>query len=164
MPHTRLINVMDREADFFELFDEQRRTCSGFELLVRAKHDRLTTAEKKLFETLRDTPVKAQLEIAVPRQSARAKKSQQQARAARPARIAKVSLRYRQVTIKPTAPHTDKAPITLWVVHIRNARVIQNLDIRSCGAAISICRRCVKVSCSYTSDVFMGLFMGKGPG
>jgi hypothetical protein len=119
MPHTRLINVMDREADFFELFDEQRRTCSGVELVVRAKHDRVTTGDKKLFETLRGSPVKAQLEIAIPRQSARAKKSQQKAREARPARIAKVSLRYRQVSIKPTLPHTDKAPITLWVVHIR---------------------------------------------
>ena len=51
MPHTKLINVMDREADFFELFEEQRCRCSGIELLVRAKHDRVTTGEKKLFET-----------------------------------------------------------------------------------------------------------------
>jgi hypothetical protein len=119
MPHTRLISVMDREADFFELFDEQRRTCAGVELLVRAKHDRVTTGENKLFETLRSAPVKAQMEIAVPRQSARAKKSRQKARENRPARIAKVSLRYRQVEIKPAYPHQDKAPISLWVVHIR---------------------------------------------
>lgn len=119
MPHTQLINVMDREADFFELFDEQRRTCTGVELLVRAKHDRVTTGDKKLFASLRGAAVKAQLEIAVPRQSARAKKSKQKACEGRPARTAKVSLRYRQVSIKPSAPHTDKAPISLWVVHIR---------------------------------------------
>jgi len=128
MPHTRLINVMDREADFFELFNEQRRTCAGVELLVRAKHDRVTTGEKKLFETLRSAPVKAQMEIAVPRQSARAKKSQQKAREARPARTAKVSLRYRQVEIKPTYPHTDKTPITLWVVHIREQKPPPNVQ------------------------------------
>ena len=39
-----------------------------------------------------------------------------------PARIAKVSLRYRQIAIKPTYPHTDKEPISLWVVHIREQK------------------------------------------
>ena len=39
MPHTRLIDICDREADFFEMFDEQRRTKS-VELLIRAKHGR----------------------------------------------------------------------------------------------------------------------------
>ena len=35
---TRVISVMDREADFFELFDEQRRVGGGVDVLVRAKH------------------------------------------------------------------------------------------------------------------------------
>jgi hypothetical protein len=48
MEHTRLVSVMDREADFFELFDEQRRNPC-VELLVRAKHNRSTTGEGKLF-------------------------------------------------------------------------------------------------------------------
>jgi hypothetical protein len=128
MPHTRLINVMDREADFFELFDEQRCHCSGVELLVRAKHDRVTTGEKKLFETIRCSPVKSQIEITVPRQSARAKKSQQKAREKRPARIAKVSLRYRQVEIEPARYNKDKEPITLWVVHIREQKPPRNAE------------------------------------
>ncbi len=126
MPHTRLISVMDREADFFELFDEQQQHCSGVELLVRAKHDRVTTGEKKLFETLRCSAVKSQIEISVPRQSARAKKSKQKARKKRPARIAKVSLRYRKVEIDPGRDHKDKEPITLWVVHIREQKPPQN--------------------------------------
>ena len=33
MPHTRLIDICDREADFFEMFDEQRRHGS-VDLLV----------------------------------------------------------------------------------------------------------------------------------
>ena len=37
---TRVISVMDREADFFELFDEQRQMGGGVDVLVRAKHDR----------------------------------------------------------------------------------------------------------------------------
>lgn len=44
MPHTRIVNVSDREADFFELFDEQRRQCTRVELRVRAKHNRGTPA------------------------------------------------------------------------------------------------------------------------
>ena len=39
LPQTHQICVMDREADFFELFCEQRKT-GKVDLLVRAKHDR----------------------------------------------------------------------------------------------------------------------------
>ena len=53
---TRVISVMDREADFFELFDEQRRV-GGADVLVRAKHDRrLGGGASKLFATLRNAP------------------------------------------------------------------------------------------------------------
>ncbi len=116
------------EADFFELFDAQRQHCSGVELLVRAKHDRVTSGEKKLFETVRGSAVKSQIEIAVPRQSARAKKSKQKAREKRPARAAKVSLRYRQVEIDPGRQHKDKAPMILWVVHIREQKPPRNAE------------------------------------
>jgi len=40
MPGVRIVDVCDREADFFELFDEQRQN-SRVELLVRAKHNRM---------------------------------------------------------------------------------------------------------------------------
>jgi hypothetical protein len=33
---------MDREADFFEIFDDQRRNCSRVDLLIRAQHNRKT--------------------------------------------------------------------------------------------------------------------------
>ena len=119
MPHTQRVHVLDREADFFELFDEQRQHCSRIELLVRAKHDRGTTGEHKLFETVKQAPVKSTFEIVVPRQSARAKKSKQKARAKRPARVANVSLRYRRVELTPPDYHKDKETVSLWVVHVR---------------------------------------------
>jgi hypothetical protein len=102
MPHTSLINVMDREGDFFELFDDQRCNSSSVNLLVRAKHNRATTGEHKLFEAVRQSSAQAQIEIKIPRQSARAKKSKQKARAKRPMRIAKVSVRYLQVKLNPS--------------------------------------------------------------
>jgi len=38
---------MDREADFFELFDEQRQG-GRVDLLVRAKHDRATSGQSEV--------------------------------------------------------------------------------------------------------------------
>ena len=49
---TRLVSVMDRAADFFALFDEERR-CGRVDLLVRAQHDRrLEDPDRKLFAAL----------------------------------------------------------------------------------------------------------------
>ena len=78
MPSTRQVCVMDREADFYGLFCEPRHR--HVELLVRAKHDRLTTGEHKLFETLRQARVRAMLSIDIPRQSARPRLSKKKAR------------------------------------------------------------------------------------
>jgi len=117
MPHTRLICVMDREADFFELFDEHRQNPC-VDLLVRAQYNRCTTEEIKLFDAVRQSEVRGQLRIHVKRQSARPKKSKQKARSKRPERTAEVSLRYMPVEICPPAYHKDKAPIVLWIVHV----------------------------------------------
>jgi hypothetical protein len=117
LPDTRQVCVMDREADFFELFDAQRQSC-GVDLLVRAKHDRATNDELNLFESVRHSPVQSQLRINVPRQSARAKKSKHKARAGHEQRMAQVDLRYRGVEFRPPSHHQAKEPITLWVVHV----------------------------------------------
>jgi len=117
MPHTRLICVMDREADFFELFDEHRQNAC-VDLLVRAQYNRCTTEASKLFDAVRQSEVRGQLRIDVQRQSARPKKSKQKARSNRPERTAEVSLRYKQVEICPPAYHKNKAPIALWIVHV----------------------------------------------
>jgi hypothetical protein len=118
MPHTRLINVLDREADFFKLFDDQRYNCSKVDLLVRAQFNRSTTGEHKLFETARQSPIRAQVKVKVPRQSARPKKSKQKARPKRPARTAEVSVRYIQIGLNPPSYMKDKEPISVWVVNV----------------------------------------------
>jgi len=118
MPQTRLLSVMDREADFFELFDEQRRH-PRVDLLVRAKHDRtLVDGEpRKLFAAVRQGPVAARVQVQVPRQSARPKRAKQQARPQRAARTATLAVRYQAVQLRPPPYHRDKAPIALWVLH-----------------------------------------------
>ena len=108
---------MDREADFYELFDEQRRS-RRVELLVRAKHDRATSEELRLFESVRQSEVQSQLRINVPRQSARAKKSKQKARAGHAQRKAHVNLRYREVEFRAPSNHPGKEALRLWVVHV----------------------------------------------
>jgi hypothetical protein len=128
MPHTSLINVMDREGDFFEMFDDQRKNSASVDLLVRAQYNRGTTGEYKLFETARQSEVQTQIEIKIPRQSARAKKSKQKARAKRPMRTAKVSIRYLQVKLNPPPYHNDKEPIALWLVHLLEDNPPANAD------------------------------------
>jgi hypothetical protein len=117
MPHTRLIDVCDREADFFELFDEQRQNPC-VELLVRAQYNRILTEEPfKLFEAVRQAPVQSRVRVHIPRQSTRPKRSKQQVRAKSPSRITDMAVRYMRVQLRPARYHADKLPIDIGVVH-----------------------------------------------
>jgi len=119
MPGTRIVSVMDREADFFELFDEWRKDPQ-VELLVRAMYDRKTAKGIKLFEAVRRTPVLHRFSIRIPRQSARPKRSKQPARPARAERVADVALRYDHVELQaPDYPgQQGKAPVAVSIIHI----------------------------------------------
>ncbi|HID23057.1 MAG TPA: DUF4338 domain-containing protein, partial [Planctomycetaceae bacterium] len=81
MPGTTVINVMDREGDFFELFDAWRCDPRGH-VLVRAKHDRRIDGDATLFESVKRSPIQARLVVPLCRRSARPKKGR---RAALPA-------------------------------------------------------------------------------
>lgn len=114
---TRVISVMDREADFFELFDAQRRT-GRVDVLVRARHNRrLGEGVEKLFATLRNAPAEGHVEIEIARVSARPKASRKQARPARSARMARAEVHYHKLTLPSTIE--GLAPVTLWGVHVR---------------------------------------------
>jgi hypothetical protein len=115
LPDTRLVNVMDREADFFELFDAQRQN-PGVDVLVRARHDRKTTTGENLFDLVTQGPIEGELDVEVHRQSARPKKSKQKAREKRAPRVANLSLRYRRVELKPSRHLPDHEPLSLWVI------------------------------------------------
>ncbi len=117
MPQTRLIDVCDREADFFEMFDEQRQN-PRVDLLVRAKHNRNITEEPfKLFAAVRQAPVQSRVRVHIPRQSTRPKKSKQKARPKRPGRTADMAVRFMQIQLRPARYHADKDPMDIWVVH-----------------------------------------------
>jgi hypothetical protein len=117
MPQTRLINVCDREADFFELFDEQRRNPC-VDLLVRANHNRVITEEPfKLFPAIRQAPLQTKVQVHVPRQSARPKLSKKKARPKRPSRLADLEVRYQRIQLPPPKYLSTKDPIDIWVIH-----------------------------------------------
>jgi hypothetical protein len=117
MPQTRLINVCDREADFFELFDEQRRN-PGVDLLVRANHNRVIMEEPfNLFPAIRQTPLQTKVQVHVPRQSARPKLSKKKARPKRPGRLADLEVRYQRISLPPPKYLSKKDPLDIWVIH-----------------------------------------------
>jgi hypothetical protein len=117
MPHTRLIDVCDREADFFELFEEHRRNPS-VDLLIRANYNRKVIEEPfKLFEAIRTAPVQSRVRVHIPRQSARPKRSKQEARSKRPSRLADMAVRYMRVQLSPPSYFASKSPIDICVIH-----------------------------------------------
>ncbi len=123
LPQTRLVHVCDREADFFELFDEQRQNPS-VDLLIRASHNRnIGQQEKKeqkpdkLFTAVRNSPIKSYIRVPIPQESSRTKKSKQKERKARPARLADMAIRFLPIEIPPPEYFKEKEPITLCVVH-----------------------------------------------
>ena len=123
---TRVIGVMDREADFYELFDEQRR-IGRVEVLVRARHNRILG--KRRPETVcgiaqsasrrpgrdRDRPPDGAPQIQPQGSPARA---QQAARTGRG--------RFRRFDLPSTIPGTQ--PVPMSVVHLRetNPRTARN--------------------------------------
>ena len=119
MPDTHIVQVMDREADFFELFEEWRLGPKRTDLLVRAKVNRATADELPLFDMLRAAePRGDKFELVIDRQSARPKKSKQKARPARTGRTALMTLHYEHVELPPPRAHKEKKPLSLWAVHL----------------------------------------------
>ncbi len=111
---TRVIAVMDREADCFLLFDHQRQH-RRVDLLVRAKHDRCLDENTKLFAALRSKPVEGTIDIDIDRITPR-QKSGKVTRPGRSARMARCNLQYGSFPLKAT---TQRArPLTLQAVQV----------------------------------------------
>jgi hypothetical protein len=121
LPDTRLLSVMDREADLFELFEEAAPTRHRVGLLVRARHNRrLDASERKLFEALRASESTAQLQVTIPRQRAKEAKRGQPQRPGGPARQATLRLAFQEVSIRSTRSDLRSSdPVTLGAVYAR---------------------------------------------
>ena len=109
-PGTRLVSVGDREADIYELLQEALAEPQGPGLLIRAEHDRLRAeGQGHLWPWLEQQTAAGVQEIRVPRRGAQA------------ARVARLEVRWAQVTLRPprTRPHLPK--LTLWAVLAQEA-------------------------------------------
>ncbi len=113
---TRVVSVLDREADVFALFAEQRR-LGKVDLLVRAKCNRTQgVGQPKLFEAIKAQPAQAELKIEVERSSARRGTGKQSARPLREARTAQAQLRWKTVQLRD--PSGAEAPVEVQLVHV----------------------------------------------
>jgi len=117
---TTLISVGDREADLYELFQEALQDPCGPKLLIRAERTRNRKVEQEdLWQRINAEPVAGWLEVAVPR------------RASRPARTARLQVRFAQVALKPPA-RSKLPPLSLWAVYAREvghgAKVTEPID------------------------------------
>jgi hypothetical protein len=119
IPNISAVSIMDREADFFELFDEWRNN-PRVDLLIRAQYNRRTGEDLKLFDMVSQTPVKSRMQVNLPRRSARGKKGNRPAQSRRRARQAEVAVRYTPVKICPPnfGLNSGKAPVPVWFIHL----------------------------------------------
>jgi len=104
-PSTRLVSVGDREADIYELFHAARAEENAPWLLVRAERDRLQTeGQEHLWPWVAQQPLAGLQEIRVPR------------RGKQPARVARMQVRFAQVTLRPPHGKRELGELTLWAV------------------------------------------------
>ena len=114
---TRVISVMDREADVFAIFAAQR-TLKRTQVLVRAKANRrLEQGEVRLFKAMRKGPAAGVWEWAVERVS-HSEQSGRVTHEGRPKRLARMEVRFRTVLLPPTANKAED-PIKVWAIHTR---------------------------------------------
>ena len=120
-PKTRLLTVMDREGDIFELFVDAEPTRKRVGLLVRAQHNRrLEGRERKLFEELKASEQTAQIEVVIPRQRWKKAKRANPEQQGMPGRRGLLTVRFQQVTVQSTRSDLrSKQAITLWGVYAR---------------------------------------------
>ena len=102
---TTIVSVGDREADIYELFALAANTPKAPLLLVRANHDRTLEKEQgKLSEYLNRCPEAGIQEMIVPR------------RGNRPARTARLGIRYGKVMLAPPKQKPGEQSISIWVI------------------------------------------------
>ncbi|MGH7429505.1 MAG: IS4 family transposase, partial [Candidatus Methylomirabilaceae bacterium] len=117
-PETRLLAVMDREGDILELFLAAEPTRKRVGVLVRAKHNRrLEGKERKLFEELKASETRAEIEVVIPRQRWKAQKRGKPEQTGMPARRGRLTVRFQEVTVQSTRADLRSKEVTLWAVH-----------------------------------------------
>lgn len=112
-----LVSVGDREADIYELFALALKEPSGPKLLVRATQDRLLAeGQGCLWQKVSEQEEAGIQEVRVPR------------REKRPARVARMEVRFAEVTLKPPQGKSDQGELTLWAVLAQEVEAPKNVE------------------------------------
>jgi hypothetical protein len=102
---TMLISIGDREADVYELFHEATQDPQSPKLLIRAERTRNRKVEQAgLWPRMNAEPVSGLIDVAVAR------------RGSRPARTARLQVRFASVMLSPPANST-LPPLRIWAVY-----------------------------------------------
>jgi hypothetical protein len=116
-PDTTIVSVGDREADIYELFALADKTPKAPYLLVRARHDRKLAEEQgQLLEHLNSCLEAGIQEIVVPR------------RGNRPARTARLSIRYSKVTLAQPKRVAEASQLSIWAVIAEEQQVPEGVE------------------------------------
>ena len=118
LPNTEIINVCDREAAIFDLFKLQKEKKS-VHLLVRVKEKRKLIDGTELCETVKNVEKIGEIEIDLLRQSERPRYKGKEAKQAKPARKAILSLRVKKVQISDTDKKRNSDDIELTLIHAK---------------------------------------------
>jgi len=116
-PETTLVSVGDREADIYELFALAWQDPAGPKLLVRAEQNRLLEdGQGHLWERVVAEKVCGIQEIWVPRRSNR------------PGRVARLEIRFAQVSLKPPQRKAELGNLPIWAVLAREVDAPEGVE------------------------------------
>jgi len=116
-PKTTFVSVGDREADIYELFELALRQPSAPKLLVRASHNRLLAeGQGHLWEKVSEQEISGIQEVLVPR------------RGNRPARVARLEVRFAEITLKPPKRKPRFRELTIWAVLAQEVEAPQDVE------------------------------------
>ncbi len=108
IPDCLLINIGDREADIYEMFEFA--LLYNCQILIRAAQNRrVDHPEKHLWSFLENQPLSTTLEVTVPRKNNKKE------------RTAIVELRFTSVTLNPPANKPDSKPISLYAIYLNES-------------------------------------------
>lgn len=104
-PETTFVSVGDRESDIYELFELALSQSSGPKLLARACHNRLLgEGQGHLWEKVTQQEISGIQEVMVPR------------RGNRPARVARLEVRFAEVSLKPPKRKPNFRELTIGAI------------------------------------------------
>lgn len=116
-PETTLVSVGDREADIYELFELALKQPSGPGLLVRASQNRVLAQEQgHLWEKVHAQAVAGMQEVRMPR------------RGKRPARVARLEVRFAELTLRPPTSKAKLQELTVWAVLAKEVDAPEDME------------------------------------